>query len=169
MLRAFVPSFSQENVSGKQFTVYKIVVLQSSKRHEIERRYSAFHALHKQLKGMHPTPYFPPKRVRNFSPKFLEQRRQGLEHYLQGALTIRPVPQPLLNFLNLSSLSPAVSFTSLDAEEIDLTINHQPVLTFGKNSFVEIKRGNLPDIISQGVLHGLYSNEKLTHFESQDN
>jgi hypothetical protein len=36
-----------------------------------------------QLRKVYQTPAFPPKRVRNTNPRVLEERRQGLETYLQ--------------------------------------------------------------------------------------
>ncbi|XP_076356574.1 sorting nexin-24-like isoform X2 [Tachypleus tridentatus] len=85
MIRAFIPSFRQaEGEHGGHFTVYRIEVYVSGRCQKIERRYRAFHALHKQLKRLVQTPSFPPKKMRNSSPKFIEQRRQALEHYVQS-------------------------------------------------------------------------------------
>ncbi|RMB97155.1 hypothetical protein DUI87_26439 [Hirundo rustica rustica] len=63
--------------------VFKIEVLMSGRKHFVEKRYSEFHALHKKLKKFIRTPEIPSKHVRNWVPKVLEQRRQGLELYLQ--------------------------------------------------------------------------------------
>ncbi|NXQ80546.1 SNX24 protein, partial [Nyctibius grandis] len=65
------------------FQVFKIEVLMSGRKHFVEKRYSEFHALHKKLKKSIRTPEIPSKHVRNWVPKVLEQRRQGLELYLQ--------------------------------------------------------------------------------------
>ncbi|XP_030367319.1 sorting nexin-24 isoform X2 [Strigops habroptila] len=65
------------------FPVFKIEVLMSGRKHFVEKRYSEFHALHKKLKKFIRTPEIPSKHVRNWVPKVLEQRRQGLELYLQ--------------------------------------------------------------------------------------
>ncbi|KAL7988833.1 hypothetical protein Chor_007752, partial [Crotalus horridus] len=63
--------------------VFKIEVLMNGRKHFVEKRYSEFHALHKKLKKFIRTPEIPSKHVRNWVPKVLEQRRQGLESYLQ--------------------------------------------------------------------------------------
>ncbi|XP_048449558.1 sorting nexin-24 [Rhincodon typus] len=63
--------------------VFKIEVLMSGRKHIVEKRYSEFHALHKKLKNSIKTPEMPSKHVRNWVPKVLEQRRHGLEAYLQ--------------------------------------------------------------------------------------
>ncbi|NWT24164.1 SNX24 protein, partial [Cardinalis cardinalis] len=68
------------------FQVFKIEVLVSGRKHFVEKRYSEFHALHKKLKKFIRTPEIPSKHVRNWVPKVLEQRRQGLELYLQVCL-----------------------------------------------------------------------------------
>lgn len=36
-----------------------------------------------QLKDIQNAPEFPPKKVRNLNPKVIEQRRKGLEKYIQ--------------------------------------------------------------------------------------
>ncbi|XP_010157221.1 PREDICTED: sorting nexin-22, partial [Eurypyga helias] len=63
--------------------VFKIEVLMNGRKHFVEKRYSEFHALHKKLKKFIRTPEIPSKHVRNWVPKVLEQRRHGLELYLQ--------------------------------------------------------------------------------------
>ncbi|NWR94214.1 SNX24 protein, partial [Furnarius figulus] len=68
------------------FQVFKIEVLMNGRKHFVEKRYSEFHALHKKLKKFIRTPEIPSKHVRNWVPKVLEQRRQGLELYLQVSL-----------------------------------------------------------------------------------
>ncbi|XP_061432249.1 sorting nexin-24 isoform X2 [Lethenteron reissneri] len=86
-----VTSFRQEGAdaeraassSSSPYTVFKVEVTMNGRKHFLEKRYSEFHALHKQLKKVIKTPEFPPKHVRNWVPKVLEQRRQGLEYYLQ--------------------------------------------------------------------------------------
>ncbi len=55
-----------------------------------------------QLRKSVRTPEFPPKRLRNTSHKLLEERRAGLELYLQRLVRLNPVPGALLEFLGLS-------------------------------------------------------------------
>ncbi|NXH52592.1 SNX24 protein, partial [Rhabdornis inornatus] len=79
--------FSESNITLffiiYHFQVFKIEVLMNGRKHFVEKRYSEFHALHKKLKKFIRTPEIPSKHVRNWVPKVLEQRRQGLELYLQ--------------------------------------------------------------------------------------
>ncbi|CAN0369633.1 unnamed protein product [Lampetra fluviatilis] len=123
-----VTSFRQEGAdaeraassssSSSPYTVFKVEVTMNGRKHFLEKRYSEFHALHKQLKKVIKTPEFPPKHVRNWVPKVLEQRRQGLEYYLQGILyENEELPKVLLEFLSirhLPSIHKADSYDSLD-------------------------------------------------------
>ncbi|KFM63732.1 Sorting nexin-24, partial [Stegodyphus mimosarum] len=107
MISALIPSFRQvQGNHGKHYTVFEIEVYASGKCHKVERRYRAFHSLHKQLKHIINAPEFPPKKVRNLNPKVLEQRRKGLENYIQDLLKRKPVPKQLLTFLSLPGISP---------------------------------------------------------------
>ena len=47
-------------------------------------------------------PEFPPKSLMSTSLKFLEQRRLQLDRYMQEVAKIIPIPQALLNFLDIS-------------------------------------------------------------------
>lgn len=167
MISAFIPGYRQvQGNHGKHYTVFQIEVFLSGKCHKIERRYRAFHNLHKQLKNLIHTPEFPPKRVRNLNPKVLEQRRKALENYLQVLLRRKPVPNHLLTFLSLPTVSPSSSVNSLNTLD-DKVISHQPLMTFRPNPFLE-QSGNdmLPDIVTRGVLLAFYSSEennKLVH------
>ncbi|XP_076356573.1 sorting nexin-24-like isoform X1 [Tachypleus tridentatus] len=162
MIRAFIPSFRQaEGEHGGHFTVYRIEVYVSGRCQKIERRYRAFHALHKQLKRLVQTPSFPPKKMRNSSPKFIEQRRQALEHYVQEVLRLQPLPKEVSVFLSLPTISPSASLDSLEQLSIGRKTTHQPILTFLPNPFSEpAYSGSLPDIVVDGVIMGMYSAEE---------
>ncbi|NXL59913.1 SNX22 protein, partial [Chordeiles acutipennis] len=67
----------------KAHTVFRVEVLCNGRRHTVVKRYSEFHALHKRIKKTCKVPDFPPRRVPNWMPKVLEQRRQGLELYIR--------------------------------------------------------------------------------------
>ncbi|KAM9070579.1 sorting nexin-22 isoform X2 [Sarcophilus harrisii] len=107
MLQVHVPSVGPEAADPersleKGHMVFRVEVLCNGRRHTIHRRYSEFHALHKQIKKSCKVPDFPPKRVPNWRPKVLEQRRQGLEAYIQGVLYLnQEVPKEMLEFLKL--------------------------------------------------------------------
>lgn len=55
-----------------------------------------------QLRKNYQTPVFPPKRVRNTQPKVLEQRRLGLEKYLQEMLKTSTTKKKILTFFGLN-------------------------------------------------------------------
>ncbi|XP_011708405.2 sorting nexin-24 isoform X6 [Macaca nemestrina] len=87
-MEVYIPSFRyEESDLERGYTVFKIEVLMNGRKHFVEKRYSEFHALHKKLKKCIKTPEIPSKHVRNWVPKVLEQRRQGLETYLQKECT----------------------------------------------------------------------------------
>ncbi|XP_042189741.1 sorting nexin-24 isoform X2 [Callorhinchus milii] len=117
-----IPSFRyEESEQERGYTVFKIEVLMSGRKHFVEKRYSEFHALHKKLKKSIKTPEMPSKHVRNWVPKVLEQRRQGLEAYLQTILMENEeLPKIYLDFLNirhLPSLPKVESCCSIDDYE----------------------------------------------------
>nr|XP_055154945.1 sorting nexin-24 isoform X4 [Symphalangus syndactylus] len=89
-MEVYIPSFRyEESDLERGYTVFKIEVLMNGRKHFVEKRYSEFHALHKKLKKCIKTPEIPSKHVRNWVPKVLEQRRQGLETYLQADQLLR--------------------------------------------------------------------------------
>uniref|UniRef100_A0A8C6INE6 Uncharacterized protein n=1 Tax=Melopsittacus undulatus TaxID=13146 RepID=A0A8C6INE6_MELUD len=135
--------------------VFRVEVLCNGRRHTVVKRYSEFQALHKRIKKTCKVPDFPPRHVPNWMPKVLEQRRQGLELYIQGVLYHnKELPQDVLDFLKLRS-GPKTSrgngtfgspecvfpFPELAATQLQL-------LLFPAELF--------PDTILSGVLQGLY-------------
>eukprot|EP00058_Branchiostoma_floridae_P000249 XP_002585737.1 hypothetical protein BRAFLDRAFT_111358 [Branchiostoma floridae] len=105
--------------------VFVIEVCAAGRRHTLEKRYSELHTLHRELKKSYLTPEFPPKRVRNWNPKVLEQRRRGLETYLQGLIHQDILPKILLDFLEINM-----------ATQLGYEASHQPVLCFSADSFL---------------------------------
>ncbi|XP_029422100.1 sorting nexin-24 isoform X4 [Nannospalax galili] len=95
-----------------------------------------------ELKKCIKTPEIPSKHVRNWVPKVLEQRRQGLETYLQAViLENEELPKLFLDFLNvrhLPSLPKAESCGSFDETESEESskLSHQPVLLFLGDPYV---------------------------------
>ncbi|XP_064123484.1 sorting nexin-22 isoform X1 [Loxodonta africana] len=110
MLEVHIPSVGPEaEESGqspeKGHMVFRVEVLCRGRRHTVPRRYSEFHALHKRIKKLYKVPDFPSKRLPNWRTRGLEQRRQGLEAYIQGVLYLnQDVPKELLEFLRLRHL-----------------------------------------------------------------
>ncbi|XP_073200937.1 sorting nexin-24 isoform X2 [Lepidochelys kempii] len=143
--------------------VFKIEVLMSGRKHFVEKRYSEFHALHKKLKRFIRTPEIPSKHVRNWVPKVLEQRRQGLEIYLQTIiLENEDLPKIFLDFLNVRhvpSLPKAESYGSFDETESEESskLSHQPVLLFLRDPYVlPTANDDFPNVVIEGVLHGIF-------------
>nr|XP_035939744.1 sorting nexin-22 isoform X3 [Halichoerus grypus] len=105
MLEVHIPSVGPEDPRQspeKGHMVFRVEVLCRGRRHTVQRRYSEFHALHKRIKKLYKVPDFPSKRLPNWRTRGLEQRRQGLEAYIQGVLYLnQDVPKELLEFLNL--------------------------------------------------------------------
>ncbi|XP_015677323.1 sorting nexin-24 [Protobothrops mucrosquamatus] len=143
--------------------VFKIEVLMNGRKHFVEKRYSEFHALHKKLKKFIRTPEIPSKHVRNWVPKVLEQRRQGLESYLQGiVLENEEPPKMFLDFLNVRhfpSLPKAESCGSFEETESEESskLSHQPVLLFLRDPYVlPTANDDFPNVVIEGILHGLF-------------
>ncbi|XP_025021813.1 sorting nexin-24 isoform X1 [Python bivittatus] len=143
--------------------VFKIEVLMNGRKHFVEKRYSEFHALHKKLKKFIRTPEIPSKHVRNWVPKVLEQRRQGLEFYLQSiVLENEELPKMFLDFLNVRhfpSLPKAESCGSFEETESEESskLSHQPVLLFLRDPYVlPAANDDFPNVVIEGILHGLF-------------
>ncbi|KAL8197172.1 UNVERIFIED_CONTAM: hypothetical protein K2H54_014650 [Gekko kuhli] len=146
--------------------VFKVDVFCNGRKHTLEKRYSEFHALHKRIKKRCKVPDFPPKRVPNWMAKVMEQRRQGLEAYLQGiVLHNRQLPRELLDFLKLWHFpqdSEAGSLGGLAVQDLSpsFLLSHRPVLSYCRDPYtLPSSKDVLPDVILSGVLRGLYAPE----------
>lgn len=162
-MEVYIPSFRHEESDLERgYTVFKIEVLMNGRKHFVEKRYSEFHALHKKLKKCIKTPEIPSKHVRNWVPKVLEQRRQGLETYLQAViLENEELPKLFLDFLNirhLPSLPKAESCGSFEETESEESskLSHQPVLLFLRDPYVLPAASDFPNVVIEGVLHGIF-------------
>jgi len=136
----------------KSHTVYQVeVTTQSGSYFRVERRYSAFHSLHKECKKrygsqMNLLPEFPPKKLRNTSARVLESRRTGLEHYIQGLAKLVPTPPQLIAFLDIPT-----------AEGTQETYTTQ-VFGFSSDPFLPPAgpQDALKEMIVQASLHAFY-------------
>uniref|UniRef100_F7BE20 Sorting nexin 22 n=1 Tax=Monodelphis domestica TaxID=13616 RepID=F7BE20_MONDO len=165
MLQVHIPSVGPEAAEPernleKGHMVFRVEVLCNGRKHTIYRRYSEFHALHKQIKKSCKVPDFPPKRVPNWRHKVLEQRRQGLEAYIQGVLYLnQEVPKEVLEFLRLRHF-PSDSKTS----DLEAHLPHRPVLKFHRDPYLQSPSLEpIPDVVVSGVLQGLYSGNGCPH------
>ncbi|XP_012298430.1 sorting nexin-22 isoform X1 [Aotus nancymaae] len=170
MLEVHIPSVGPEAEGPRQspekgHMVFRVEVLCSGRRHTVPRRYSEFHALHKRIKKLYRVPDFPSKRLPNWRTKGLEQRRQGLEAYIQGILYLnQEVPKELLEFLRLrhfptdpkaSSCGTLGEFLSGDSSSQQ---HQRPVLGFHVDPYVCTPSPEpLPNVVVDGVLQGLSS------------
>ncbi|XP_044306534.1 sorting nexin-22 [Varanus komodoensis] len=152
--------------------VFRVDIVCNGRKHSTEKRYSEFHALHKRIKKRCRVPEFPPKRVPRWMTKALEQRRQGLEAYLQGIILYnRTLPSEFLDFLKLwhfqqdSQNSHLETGGNLSTQDPSLggLLSHRPVISFRSDLYTlpPSTAGRLPDTILSGVLQGLYAPETV--------
>ncbi|XP_039075146.1 sorting nexin-22 isoform X3 [Hyaena hyaena] len=169
MLEVHIPSVGPEaedprKSPEKGHMVFRVEVLCRGRRHTVQRRYSEFHALHKRIKKLYKVPDFPSKRLPNWRTRGLEQRRQGLEAYIQGVLYLnQDVPKDLLEFLSLRHFStdPKASSWGALAELLPKNsssqLHHRPVISFHMDPYVCIPSPEpLSNMVVNGVLQGLY-------------
>ena len=160
MIRVAIPAYRKVEDGQTSYTVYCLEVLDcsSGKITNIERRYSEFEAIHKQVKkipGMR-VPEFPPKKVMKWNSKVLEHRRLGLQSYVQGVVQGEKISKSMLKFLEVS-LPDSQSVDSFDQDNDNIP-THNPLLSSTADAFLqENNRSSLPDIIVQGVHMGLYT------------
>ena len=154
VLRVTIPSFRKVKDGEDSYTVFVVDVWSSGRHHIIEKRYSEFEELHKQLKKIMKTPEFPPKKMLKFNAKVLEQRRLGLDTYFQGVLEYEQIPSFMHEFLETHLLDNTEIYENEKEEES----SHQPVITMDSSVFLRVPdEKNLHCIITEGVLMGLYS------------
>lgn len=147
-----VSSFRKVKEEDETFTAFTVDVWVCGLHHVVEKRYSEFEKLHQMLKKVTNTPEFPPKKVLKWNPKVLEHRRVGLDAYFQGLLELETLPHALLLFLEADSANSAMEFM----QEADQKTTHQPVIVVDASGFLHDKDSR-PNIITEGVLVGLYS------------
>ncbi|XP_014390953.1 PREDICTED: sorting nexin-22 isoform X2 [Myotis brandtii] len=84
------------------------------------------------MKKLYKVPEFPSKRLPNWRTRGLEQRRQGLEAYIQGILYLnRDVPKELLEFLSLRHFP-----TDPKASSWGSQLYHRPVISFCVDPYI---------------------------------
>uniref|UniRef100_A0A4W5P6X2 Sorting nexin 24 n=1 Tax=Hucho hucho TaxID=62062 RepID=A0A4W5P6X2_9TELE len=152
-VRIFIPSFrSEDNPIEKGYTVFKVDVLMNGRQHTVKKRYSEFHNLHKILKKSIKPPEIPSKHVRNWIPKVLEQRRHGLELYLQTIIMENEVlPKIFLDFLNIRH------FPSLTKTESCGKLTHQPAMLYHRDPYMlPSTHDTFSNVVIEGVIHGIF-------------
>ena len=115
---------------------------------------------------------FPPKKLRNNTSKVLETRKLALEQSLQGIVkqcqkNYKPLPQVLLDFLQVSVHVPKIAIERADSHSLDERIeaaSHRSIVGFvSKEPFLfesshalQASHTGLPDIVTQGTLQCFY-------------
>lgn len=173
-------NFEDPELSGNDTGDTGHVLLGQGRFFRLEKRYSAFLALHNELRKHYSTPEFPPKKLRNTSQKVLGIRRQQLEKYMQCVVKLTPVPKLLLDFLQVSEQYSSshqlnnqnhgiVYSDDVLPSSTNEVCQHQPVLGFkNKEPFLfhtsevqfqtpSIIQSQLPDIITQATLEYFYT------------
>ncbi|XP_050403575.1 serine/threonine-protein kinase Sgk1 isoform X2 [Patella vulgata] len=92
----------------KKYIVYKVVVNAEGKSWFIFRRYNEFHTLHEKIKKIHPEANLrlPGKKIfGNLDPEFIQQRREGLDDFIQKLITNPKLSQnpEVRSFLSLDN------------------------------------------------------------------
>lgn len=160
MIRAYVPRYRLvDSEAGRSHYVYVLEVCHAGRVHRVEKRYSAFLSLYKQIRKHYPNSEseFPPKRLRNTTGKVLEARRAGLETWLITALLIEPTPPQLLSFLQIHNYQPPHSEAS--GSSSDDSPAHQPLLMFTRDPFLlnhNLQTPTLTSQVTKGVLTAIY-------------
>lgn len=161
MIRAYIPRYRLvEGESGRSHYVYTVEVCYLGKVHRIEKRYSAFHSLYKELRKLYPTAEFPPKRLRNTTSKILETRRSGLELWLHSVLLLQPSPPALLAFLQVVNYQPP--HQECEGSGSEESPSHQPMLVFSRDPYLVTAHSSsstssgLPNMLIKGVITALY-------------
>ncbi|XP_029807460.1 sorting nexin-22 isoform X5 [Suricata suricatta] len=116
------------------------------------------------IKKLYKVPDFPSKRLPNWRTRGLEQRRQGLEAYIQGVLYLnQDVPKELLEFLCLRHFSTDPKAGSWGAlgeflpKNHSSQLHHRPVISFCMDPYICIPSPEpLSNMVVNGVLQGLY-------------
>uniref|UniRef100_A0A0A9WFX1 Sorting nexin-24 n=1 Tax=Lygus hesperus TaxID=30085 RepID=A0A0A9WFX1_LYGHE len=148
MQEVFIPSYRLVDLPKPHYVyLIKILSRETGQQDLVERRYSAFHALHRELRKHFNTPPFPPKRIRCTQERVLEQRRKELEKYIQTMFRYVPTKPMVANFLGLTD--------NIQNVGEDKQMKHRPIYLMGP-SYNGCVKSSLPDIVVEGVADALY-------------
>lgn len=172
MIEVSIPSLEREvDESGKLRKLFRVDILFNGRKHFVLRRYSEFQNLHRKLRKILPNPAdFPSKRNPHLRTKPLEQRRQELEDYIQDMLYLdEEVPQVLLDFLHVKHFHSGNKISSLESlngsEPHSYSyLQHQRVVGYCQDPYLFVRPSELPDIVTDGVLQGLYPRDTRVSF-----
>ena len=172
-----IPRFQRViDSTGKEYTVYKVVIAKPGGSLEIVKRYSEFDKLHRRLHKSNQLPRnieFPPKTLFN-SGSIKEERRRKLKIFLQELCDLTSIPEEVLEFLgisqpvqkNLMNSRMNDNYSSsedlLDSSKIS---THQPLLGFTDDPYMnQHMQVSQDDILLKGILDGIYESSTTSHF-----
>lgn len=177
MIRISIPRYIKINDERGDFTTFEIHTAKPGGTSVIEKRYSSFRKLDKQIREIGvDTPHLPPKTLMNRSSKLLETRRKGLEYYLQTVVD-QHIDQDVYGILsefletNLPTTLPCRPRNNSSADELDAEeqtqpqTTHQSVMLFTDDPVLKFyqRGGNfiqdwnrIPDTVIKGVMDGLF-------------
>ncbi|KAM9568864.1 sorting nexin-22 isoform 4-T4 [Salvelinus alpinus] len=168
MIEVSIPSLEREvDESGKLRKLFRVEILFNGRKHFVLRRHSEFQTLHRKLKKILHPPDFPSKRSTHLRTKPLEQRRQQLEDYIQDLIyQYEEVPQVLLDFLHVKHFHSGNKISSLEYVPacLPLSPHLNQLLTSDHLMIVTLRDMDLPDIVMDGVLQGLYPRDIRVSF-----
>jgi hypothetical protein len=175
VIKIDIPRFEKViDPTGKDYTVYKVVIAKAGGTKEIEKRYSEFNNLHSRLNKSDQLPRnieFPPKTLFNSgSVSTKEERRRKLKRFLQQLCDLNPIPDEVLAFLGISQpvqsnlLNSRTQDNYSSSEDLlDNVTNytHQPLLGFSSDPY--ILQTSQDDILLEGILDGIYNESATSH------
>ncbi|KAE8598927.1 hypothetical protein XENTR_v10016993 [Xenopus tropicalis] len=133
-----IPSYNEQRQNRKRFTVYKVIVSMGRNEWFVFRRYAEFDKLYNTLRKQYPhmNLKIPAKRIfgDNFDPDFIQQRRAGLNEFIQN----------LLRHSELCSHSDVQSFLQLDSPK------HQSDPSEDEDERVDQKNGSASRDVNLG-------------------
>ena len=175
VIKIDIPRFERViEPSGKDYTVYKVVIAKAGGTKEIEKRYSEFNNLHSRLNKSDQLPRnieFPPKTLFNSgSVSIKEERRKKFKSFLQELCDLNPIPNEVLAFLGISqpvqsNLMNSRTQDNYSSSEdlLDSVTNytHQPLLGFANDPYIQPTLQD--DILLEGILDGIYNISTTSH------
>ncbi|CAB4039526.1 Sorting nexin-24 [Paramuricea clavata] len=169
VIKIDIPRFERViEPTGKDYTVYKVVIAKAGGTKEIEKRYSEFDKLQRRLNKSDQLPRnieFPPKTFIFNSGSIKEERRRKLRIFLQQLCDLNPIPEEVLAFLGISqpvqsnlTNSKIIDTYSSSEDLLDSSTSytHQSLLAFTNDPYIFDHEQSQDDILLKGILDGIY-------------
>jgi hypothetical protein len=170
VIKIDIPRFERViDPTGKEYTVYKVVIAKAGGTKEIIKRYSEFNNLHSRLNKTDQLPRnieFPPKTLfTSSSASTKEERRRKLKRFLQELCDLNPIPEQVLAFLGISQpiqsnlMNSRIHDNYSSSEDLldsSTQYTHQPLLAFTTDPYLSEPTSE-DDILLTGILDGIYN------------